>query len=198
MNRQHYSGGAPVIGDAPALDLVNTLHTPRGVERDGVSSAADLNDWIAAVQPDLGLAGQMAHVSEADVARFHDLRRTIRSLVGSVSRGETPASTDVDRVNEVSRLAASWPELRITAEAVERTSAWDAPGADIVLASLAHDAVDLLTGDRAATLRTCEAHNCSLFFLKDHPRREWCSPACGARVRSARAYARRTAESASA
>nr|WP_137969774.1 CGNR zinc finger domain-containing protein [Streptomyces antimycoticus] len=32
--------------------------------------------------------------------------------------------------------------------------------------------------------------NCLLFFVKHHARREWCSPACGNRVRVARHYRR--------
>jgi predicted RNA-binding Zn ribbon-like protein len=192
MKTADYSGGAPVIGDSLALDLVNTLYTPRGHLRDGIASDADLAGWLEAVRPRLGSA-RVGAVATGDVNRFHDLRGTIRSLVESVSSGRPLDSASVAQVNAASRLAPSWTELRLDAETVERTSASDTEGVDATLASLARDAIDLLSGDKAAMLRTCEAHNCSLFFLKDHPRREWCSASCGARVRSARAYARRTA-----
>ena len=36
------------------------------------------------------------------------------------------------------------------------------------------------------------APGCVLYFIKDHPRREWCSTACGNRARAARHYARHT------
>ncbi|MEU1601426.1 CGNR zinc finger domain-containing protein [Streptomyces sp. NPDC005708] len=39
-------------------------------------------------------------------------------------------------------------------------------------------------------MRPCLAPNCLLFFVKNHARREWCSPACGNRVRVARHYRR--------
>ena len=39
-------------------------------------------------------------------------------------------------------------------------------------------------------LRACHAPGCVLYFLKDHPRREWCSTACGNRARAARHYRR--------
>jgi hypothetical protein len=42
----------------------------------------------------------------------------------------------------------------------------------------------------AALLRACGAPGCVLMFLKDHPRREWCSNACGNRARQARHYDR--------
>ena len=58
------------------------------------------------------------------------------------------------------------------------------------LAALAADAIDLLTGPHRADLRACGAPGCVLMFLKDHPRREWCSNACGNRARQARHYAR--------
>ena len=188
-----YTGGAPVIGDSPALDLVNTLHTPRGIERDGIAAASDLADWIRVVTPRLGSTGSVGAVGDAEVARFRELRATVRSLVASVAVGELPASTDVDRVNQASELAPSWPGLRIESGVLKQTSESSASGTDLVLASLAKEAVELLTSERANTLRACEAHNCSLYFLKNHPRREWCSESCGARVRAARAYARRTA-----
>ena len=62
--------------------------------------------------------------------------------------------------------------------------------ADIVLAAFAVDAIELLTGPRRAALRACGAPGCVLLFLKDHPRKEWCSAACGNRARQARHYAR--------
>jgi predicted RNA-binding Zn ribbon-like protein len=36
--------------------------------------------------------------------------------------------------------------------------------------------------------------NCVLFFIKDHPRREWCSPGCGNRARVAHHYDRHRAK----
>ena len=62
--------------------------------------------------------------------------------------------------------------------------------ADVVLAALAGDAIELVTGPRRADLRACGAPGCVLVFLKDHPRREWCSNACGNRARQARHYRR--------
>ena len=40
------------------------------------------------------------------------------------------------------------------------------------------------TGDVPA-VRACYAPGCVLYFMKTHPRREWCSVACGNRVRAA-------------
>jgi predicted RNA-binding Zn ribbon-like protein len=58
------------------------------------------------------------------------------------------------------------------------------------LAQVAEQAVELLGGAEAVRLRACYAPGCVLYFMKTHPRREWCSVACGNRVRAARHYQR--------
>jgi predicted RNA-binding Zn ribbon-like protein len=68
-------------------------------------------------------------------------------------------------------------------------------GPDGVLARIAEEAVDLFAGPLRADLRVCRGPGCVLYFLRDHPRREWCSAGCGNRARVARHYHRhRSAE----
>ena len=62
--------------------------------------------------------------------------------------------------------------------------------ATTALATVAGEAVHLLTGPDAARLRACQAPGCVLYFVKTHPRRQWCSDACGNRTRAARHYQR--------
>ena len=62
--------------------------------------------------------------------------------------------------------------------------------ATTALAQVATDAVHLLTGPDVPQLRACRAPGCVLYFMKSHPRREWCSEACGNRVRAALHYQR--------
>jgi predicted RNA-binding Zn ribbon-like protein len=50
--------------------------------------------------------------------------------------------------------------------------------------------IELLSGSAAASLRACRAPGCVLYFVKTHPRREWCSVASGNRTRAARHYER--------
>ncbi|MGW3040938.1 CGNR zinc finger domain-containing protein [Kitasatospora sp. NPDC001159] len=49
---------------------------------------------------------------------------------------------------------------------------------------------------RPASLRACHGPGCVQFFVKDHPRREWCGPGCGNRARAARHYHRQRGHSA--
>lgn len=67
--------------------------------------------------------------------------------------------------------------------------------ADTERAAIAAEAVELFTGEDRVLLRACYAPGCVLYFVKDHPRREWCSPSCGNRARAARHYRRNRGES---
>ena len=60
----------------------------------------------------------------------------------------------------------------------------------LALSSIAKESIELLTGDDRPRLRACHGPGCVLYFVKDHPRREWCSNACGNRARAARHYHR--------
>ncbi|GAA4549378.1 CGNR zinc finger domain-containing protein [Pseudonocardia xishanensis] len=68
----------------------------------------------------------------------------------------------------------------------------DAPPAPTVVAALAEQGVELFAGDQE--LRACPGPGCVLYFVKRHPRREWCSAGCGNRARVARHYRRHRAQ----
>ncbi len=190
-----YRGGAPVLGDAPALDLANTHYAVRGRPREGLASPADLAAWARVVAPRLPLVdaglGDGA-VDERDLTRFIDLRAAVRAIAAELAAGRLPTAAAVAVVNTAAGQALSSPVLTVTlAGSITQRPHSTAPAVEQVLAGLAGDAIDLFAGERAARLRACQAPGCPLFFLKDHPRREWCSPACGNRVRAARAYRKR-------
>lgn len=190
--------GAPVLGDAPALDLANTHYAVRGRPRDGLASPAAVAAWARDVAPRLPVVdvGALADLSVGarDVARFLELRAAVRGVAENLTAGRAPAAEDVAVINATADGAPSSPVLVTTPDgALAQQLRSFAPVVEQILAGLASDAVDLFAGERAARLRACQAPGCPLFFLKDHPRREWCSPACGNRVRAARAYRKRTA-----
>lgn len=89
-------------------------------------------------------------------------------------------------------IAPHWTSLSIGADSgATKTTETHAAPVDQVPGVLASETIDLFTGMSAPDVRLCQRPGCVLFYLKDHPRREWCSPACGARVRAARAYEKR-------
>ncbi|MEB3963026.1 CGNR zinc finger domain-containing protein, partial [Streptomyces kunmingensis] len=62
--------------------------------------------------------------------------------------------------------------------------------ADLLTAALARAALAFLTGPDRQRLRACHAPRCVRYFLKEHPRQEWCRPSCGNRARVARHHER--------
>lgn len=66
--------------------------------------------------------------------------------------------------------------------------------ADAALAAIARSAIGVFGGPRRADLRACQGPGCVLHFVKDHPRREWCSAGCGNRARVSRHYYRQHTE----
>lgn len=195
-----YQGGAPICGEALALDLMNTWFAVRGRERDGICSPRDLDAWIAQLEPRLRARGATdaadVTATEADVDRFTLLRDAARGVARAAVDGVLPRADHVVAINEAAEAAPRWAALvrdREVDAGWTRSERFAAAPLEQVFAALATDTIDLITGDQRARLRACQAPGCPLFYLKDHPRREWCSPGCGARVRAARAYRKRTA-----
>ncbi|GAA1448965.1 CGNR zinc finger domain-containing protein [Nocardiopsis tropica] len=188
----------PVRGEHPALDLVNTVFVRGGLRGrlvDALSSPEELDAWIAEhadslgpLDPDL-LAGEAGAASA--LARFLDLRDSLRRLVTAAARAERADPEDVRAVNSAARAHTDRSELPPSGHgpALHRTDAPDTRSA--VWARVARAAVDLLTGPDLELLHACQAPGCVLFYLRTHPRREWCSPGCGTRVRVARHSKRR-------
>jgi predicted RNA-binding Zn ribbon-like protein len=98
----------------------------------------------------------------------------------------------LDAINRAGARAPTSPRViwRPGGEPIAATDHHGADRADVVISAFAADAIELLTSPRRADLRACGAPGCVLLFLKDHPRREWCSNGCGNRARQARHYRR--------
>ena len=118
--------------------------------------------------------------------------RAVRAALHAVVAGDVPDRDTLDALNAAAARAPASPAVRSTAR--EARSDDRLPRGNPSrhrVASIAADAIDLIAGPRADELRACGAPGCVLLFEKDHPRRAWCSDACGNRARQARHYARR-------
>ncbi|GAA4622138.1 CGNR zinc finger domain-containing protein [Actinoallomurus vinaceus] len=151
---------------------------------------ADLAAWAARsrLTPTPALEITPEEVTDARL-----LRDALFRIAIARTRGEPPAPEDLDTVNE----AAARPPL---APAVgpdgERRWAGPADGARLI-ATVARDAVELLTGPFAERIRTCASDNCSLIYVDtSRPgRRRWCSMEhCGNRQKVRALRARRSTE----
>ena len=178
----------PLRHEPLAVELHNTLYAVAREPFDGLETVDGLKAWLAGIRDRLPAAARDADPSRR--AAFIDLRAAVRdALHAAIDHGAVPRGA-LDVLNAAA--AAAPASVRAVVDNRGRPRAeLDYHGADateIALATLAADAIGLITGPAAEQLRACEAPGCVLMFAKDHPRRTWCSAACGNRARQARHY----------
>jgi predicted RNA-binding Zn ribbon-like protein len=194
-----HSAGAPagrawMLPDEPLpVRLMGTIHADTDGIHDELRAPADVDAWLDAVGVDR--AGTRATTSE--LARARALRDAVRRLAAYVTQDsrQAAASATTDpgaALDQVNATAAELPAPRLALR--DGRLEVGAPGGPSPvttgLARVAVEAVGLLGGADATRLRACYAPGCVLYFIRTHPRREWCSVACGNRVRAARHYQR--------
>jgi predicted RNA-binding Zn ribbon-like protein len=182
-----YAG--PVRSEPLALELHNTLYASGGQALDGLASEASASAWLNALAHRLPSGGHGRGPTRTELIR---LRGSVRVALHAVLDGQAPIRASLEIINRASADARRSPiaRWRRGAPPVADVDLHGASRAQVVLGAFAIDAIDLLTGPHRRDLRACGAPGCVLLFLKDHPRREWCSAACGNRARQARHYAR--------
>jgi predicted RNA-binding Zn ribbon-like protein len=178
-----YSG--PLRDEPLAIELHNTIYAREGARRDGLAQPG----WLEAIDERLPAGGRGRGPTRGELVALRD---AVRPALQAALDG---APHDADALAALNRAAARAPlsPVAVWQRDGDPTAAVDHHGAsraDVVLAALAADAIALLTGPDRARLGGCHAPGCVLMFLKSHPRREWCSNACGNRARQARHYAR--------
>ncbi|WP_381789797.1 CGNR zinc finger domain-containing protein [Streptomyces niveus] len=211
---------APLLGEPLPVEFMNTVWADRDGVHDELAHPGGLVAWLRGVGPRLPQAGgpslaPLPEPSADDVRRFRRLRDALRHLA-SVTTGDTgdtrgtvsgavsdadALATAVAAVNESCAYAPSWSMLEWTGESgPTRTAATDGTASGWILSQLAEEGVRLLAGPGRTDLRACHGPRCVLYFVRSHPRREWCSADCGNRARVARHYRRHrdAAESAEA
>jgi len=167
------------------LDFVATVgeRWRRSFER--LLTPEDLARWLV----ESGWLEVPPPVSGRQLASARRLRESINRLARP---GIEPEPGDRDRLNRWSARPALAPQLR-----GDGSVEWIAQRpVEAMLATIARDAVDLLSGPLAARIRECGASDCALLFLDtSRPgRRRWCSTeACGNRART-KAYRERRKE----
>jgi len=180
--RFHFKGGRA------CLDLVATVgeRWRRSFER--LREPGDLARWLV----EAGLLEERPAVSGAQLTEARALREAIYRVAKRAGRGRP----DPGDVREINRWAAR-PDLAPQLDAGGRgVSSVADPHVESALATLARDAIDLVTGPYATRVRECGADDCALLFVDtSRPgRRRWCSmKGCGNKVKTA-AYRRRRRE----
>jgi predicted RNA-binding Zn ribbon-like protein len=185
MNR--YRG--PLRDQPLAVELHNTLYAGQGEIIDGLVDPTSVTAWLHALGDRLPATGAGR---EPDKGELIVLRQAVRDALHATVADRAPSRATIDTLNQASAQAprsptAHWRRSRAPEPDVRFHST---RRADIVISAIAADAIDLITGPSRHHLRACGAPGCVLLFLKQHPRREWCSAACGNRARQARHYRR--------
>jgi predicted RNA-binding Zn ribbon-like protein len=175
----------PIRGEPLAIELHNTLYRGPGGPTDGLTDAAGLRAWLESLADRLPLRPRAVDPERLD--DFVALRAATRDALHAVHEGRPVPAAARAALNE--RSAASPESLALTPHGSELRHHGATP-ADVVLGVIAASAIAIVSGPHAGDLRACGAPGCILMFVRDHPRREWCSAACGNRARQARHYAR--------
>jgi predicted RNA-binding Zn ribbon-like protein len=183
-----------LLPDEPvAVRLMNTIWADSEGVHDDLRTPAGVDAWLDAVGVDR--CGRRATTAEFTKARaLRDAVRGLAAFVTADSRQAVAVAAGspgecIARLNAVAAGAPA-PALTLRGEHLERGIQTHASPVAAGLAHVAADAIGLLGADGGARLRACYAPGCVLYFVKTHPRREWCSVACGNRVRAARHYQR--------
>lgn len=193
---------ATLLGEPLPVELMNTV----GIDRDGVHDALDsdtqVTAWLCAVGDRIGteagvtLDGLDEEAVRPVAERVRELRDALRRLAAEMTKDPRPPATapeltQPDAITTLNALAVARPEL-VWPAGGKPAHAFRVAGtsADLAVGLIALQGVELFADAGRDRLRACLAPNCLLFFVKEHARREWCSPGCGNRARVARHYQR--------
>ena len=179
----------PMVGDHPALNLVNTVAMVDGKRVDFLQSDADVLAWLAA---------QGFTIPKSSFVRPPTLlptARRLRALVkGAVLHRKAGQSVRMNGLNTLLRAGAGRPVLLADQHGhLELSRSWRHDSAEQTLGPIIESAADFIANADFDLVRPCEDAHCVLWFYdrtKSHHRR-WCSVStCGNRNKVAAFRAR--------
>lgn len=187
--------GFVFVGQALALDLVNTEVVIRGRPRDLLEREDDVWRWWETAQrhhetlPLLAVHGDTAIHGATTHTAVLTLRGALRRLFSRLADGERPADDDLAALNAAMRQAA--PAVRINDRgSPEQMYEISASPVHPLVVTVALAARLLLTTSDLQRLHRCGNARCILLFYDTtkSATRRWCSLGCMDRARSLRRY----------
>ncbi|MFJ7061299.1 CGNR zinc finger domain-containing protein [Streptomyces griseobrunneus] len=188
------------------MELASTIrHDGEGGVVDDLATVRGTTRWIQQqagnLAPQEFLTGELL-VDEELRDGIVGVRRAVRALFARVVSPAPPSPADAHLLMPPAEALAHL-NAAAARELVAPQLDWPAEGAPVarllsaegdprvrLVAALARDAVDFLSGPEREQLRACHAPRCVRYFIKSHGRQEWCRPSCGNRARVARHYER--------
>lgn len=185
------------------MELVSTVrHDGDGGVLDDLGTVRGANRWLQRQPGLLATATGNLVVDEELRDAVIGVRRAVRALFARVVSPAPPSPADAHRLMPADEALAHL-NAAAAQEPVAPQLHWPAQGPPTagllsveadprvrLVAALARDAVDFLSGPQREQLRACHAPRCVRYFVRSHGRQEWCKPSCGNRARVARHYER--------
>ncbi|MEF0942409.1 CGNR zinc finger domain-containing protein [Rhizobium sp. BR 362] len=192
------------VGDAAALDFLNSLATPVDTPFEWLNDGEGFIQWLreAGLVPQRRLQSIVGNAMPGELdslaAQARSLREWFRGFVRE-HKGRPLDGDALEQLGPLNRLLARDEQFRqIVSEGGEsggfRWSTerqWKSP--DALLSPIAEAMGELVCTEEFSDIKACEGHNCTLLFI-DRTRgkkRRWCSMAvCGNRAKQAAHRAR--------
>ncbi|MEV6283118.1 ABATE domain-containing protein [Kribbella sp. NPDC051770] len=164
-----------------ALDLADTEMLVPNPSIDLLEPAGQREKWWALQ------AGRLPEGPIPDVASTRRIRSAVREVLDAHLAGRRPEATAVEDLNAASSAAPQSVRLDDGELQVRYHVEY---GGNAKLAAIARETIELLAdAEQLALLRRCANPECSMLFLAEHKRRQWCvGSICGNRTRVARHY----------
>ena len=187
------TGIGDVLPEEPGVvRFLDTVWADRAGPHDDLATPAQAATWLSRT----GYA-ELPDLTADDAAELRELRDALRRLAAyrtedTRARAESPIALGdaLMVVNSVASAPTAGPRITVSGPAGFEQVSMGGPTARDALGMLAREGVAALTPPEDLPLRACLAPSCVLYYVHDHPRRTWCSAACGNRARAARHYAR--------
>ena len=179
------------VGEALALDLINTVKFVRGEIIDTLQSPADLAHWWSLAQEHHAniepVKGVPAVFDESSLQTVKRVRDHLHDLFLNLIEEQPANPADFEALNWA--LATGHPSVEWNHGAqLTYTSSGEAAAELLLPAALS--ALRLLTQSDLSRLHKCQSNQCILLFYDTTKSgtRHWCSTACMDRDRSRRRY----------
>jgi len=192
-------GPAIFVGDAPALDFLNSVATPVDTPVDWIDSGEGLLNWLerAGLAPADALKDIRAQALPGELDKVADQARNLREWFrGFVQehRGRPLAKASLRELEPLNRLLErdeTFTRVVMQPEtdppfAIQTMRRWRSPEA--LLLPIGETLARFVCSEDFSHVKACEGSACTLLFA-DHTRgraRRWCSMAiCGNRAKQA-------------
>ncbi|MFF9606944.1 CGNR zinc finger domain-containing protein [Streptomyces sp. NPDC014684] len=178
MNLEHVF----VCGN-PALDFAATLRARRSTRFEMFATPGRLNAWYL----ESGLVDSITPAGDQDVTEATAVREAVYRLVTDRRLGEGFDREALAVLNGAARRTPATPQLTLGGRHTEATP-------EQALATVARQAVELLSGPDVPLLKECGNPECTRVYIDRSRgmRRQWCGmESCGNRIKAAAYRARK-------